>query len=81
MRVHTYEEELVSRIPVVRGVENLDPFQNDRMGIRETAYAIMAYQGFEAEAEFGVSLNPTGESRSSARCLEREDMSTAYLIA
>jgi len=61
----THEEELVSRITIVRGVEDLTLSQIDGMGINKTAYTIMAHQRLEAEAEFRVSLNPTGESWSS----------------
>lgn len=65
MEMRTHEEELISRITVVRGVEDLSQSQNSGMRIDKKTYTIMAYQGFEAEAEFRVSLNPTGESWSS----------------
>lgn len=61
----THEEEFVSRITVVRGIKDLTSSQTDGMGINKTAYSIMAHQRLEAETEFRISLNPTGESRSS----------------
>lgn len=66
----THEEELISRITVVRGVEDLARSQYSGMGIDKKTYTIMAYQGFEAKTEFRVSLNPTGESWSSTHFWE-----------
>lgn len=50
------------------------------MVINQKTYTIMTHQGLEAETEFGVSLNPTGESWSSGY-LGIEDLSGAYLMA
>ena len=69
MGVCTYEEELVGRVTVVCGIKDLASSQNDRTGINETTYAIVAHQGLEPEAKFRVPLNPTGKkSVVSALC-------------
>lgn len=83
METRTYEEELVGRITVVRGVEDLvATSRNGGMGISKTAYAVVAHQGLETEAEFRVSLDPTGERAVVSALLGKGvTASGAYLIA